>query len=245
MKDIKNIKTVFCIVASIVLIVIIVSFFKNLHHSDNDSELKSFISSGNFLRSSNKAIEYYVQAISIFESHGINKENFKAYFTSGSLEAPDTILQKIKSLIKEAVQCKKLGIKAPGTLDTEIFLSDGTKFDFWHFELLSKSISYFAATELLQEKDFDEAFFWAKANLVLGMQLSAIEDKSLQMYGLACKREGIEIVKDCANTLEDQKLMDWSNNMLKKIKEQSEIVRESPDKFPSFWRLLKDCIRSK
>ena len=89
MKDIKNLKMVFFAFVAIVGIIIVFGFFRNILHLDNeneDSELRAFLSDSDFLHSSNKAIESYRQAVSMFESLGFNKENFKVHLSSGPLE---------------------------------------------------------------------------------------------------------------------------------------------------------------
>jgi len=233
MRYVKNKKMLFLASITILASLLIFIFYNRLNSGSN-LKLKNFLRNNNFLSSSDEAIEFYDEAVAIFKKNGVNKVNFETYMSSDSFAIPENEIQKAKTAIKNGLLCKKLGIKLQGLLNSEIVMPSGKKFDFVDLILLSKAIKLYSYREMLQKENNYEIDFWLKANIALGAQLLEYKDKSIQLCGLACARQGFEDIKDYAKSTGDNRLFSEADKMINKIKEQGKVVYNTPDEFPLF-----------
>lgn len=240
---------VILLLSVVTVIMAVLGLYSNYKHSSyaQDSEWLKLCRNAGFLNSPGMAIDSYANAIEILQKYGVDVQFIEKYQPNEQNSTiPDTASDKVVQEVLKGARTKRLGvrIRRPEPFTMEIYTPDDRKFECKNFKLLSKAISYFAKVELAEKADIDKATLLGYANLALGTQLSTHNDIILRACGVACKDTGLEVLKECAITQNDESLMTLVLRMRQILDKEFEVVMNLPDNLPSRWKLFKYVTKS-
>jgi len=233
------------LVLALVIGLVVRHIYKRSYYMQDSKWLKIARNAG-FLNSPGMAVDSYAKAIEILREYGIDMRFFDKRDADGEYPSiAENASDEFVTLIIKGAKAKRLGIKTPEPLTTEIYTLDNKKFEFENFKLLTKAIAHFAKVKF-QKGDMDKTILLGYANLALGIQSSAYYDVDfIHGYGIVCKDLGLKTLKECAKAQDDENMMKLLLEMREELDKEFEILKSAPPTVPSFWNLFSRCMKSK
>jgi hypothetical protein len=183
----------------------------------DETHQRKFVTDSGFLSfpaNGTDAINNYANALQILRSQGIDKKYWDGEQENRKLGTlPVTDFDKIATLVMEGAKSQELGIPSPNRNTLVVFLPNYGEIKIADFSVLPKVIAQIVKVNLSRKENLDRALILGKANIAMGVQFSAYDNKLMHMVGLLCKREGLEILEAYVKTLGDEDLV---KKMIKK-----------------------------
>ncbi|MDD5063728.1 MAG: hypothetical protein PHQ35_03070 [Phycisphaerae bacterium] len=224
-------------VAIIVLIILLIAVIavsrrnSNIINFTQDPLWEQFARNKGFLSSEKTSIENYAEAISLLSVHGVNENNIR--------DVTDFRIDRFLELIVDGAKGDSLDIEV-GPVDTDVNVN-GKKYNLESFILIPKSLHSLSKSYLESDVNREQCLLLGSVCIAMGVQFCDYTDKTTQLIGLICKREGVEIIDDYAKAVKDEKLQITVRDMKQILEKEKKDIGELREKKSFFPKCFFSC----